>query len=312
MESLEGSDKTASSNAVCDLSPNSVVSDSNKLYITDLLEQLDGMGESLLQEARCLKTPMKPDKPLTATNDGGEEAAEPMLGFRLENIFNNATQSVPPRHPSSSSQPNQQLLVTAANLSPYKRKSEAIGNGWNAKGLQKAKAGQWEEAVLCWENALEIRLQVLGKDHPDVANTLNNMGIALGRLEEYDDAMICLNRALKIRTAIHGETHLEIAATYHNIGNIFQQMKDYESALRSFEEAKKTQLLLKEDLLVARTCNAMGHLHFEYHKFDTALTCFTEARTNFAKAGYGEGDDEYDAVLMDIADTEQDMKLTAD
>jgi tetratricopeptide (TPR) repeat protein len=293
MESLEGSDKTASSGAVCELSPNSVVSDSNKFYITDLLEQLDEMGETLLQQARCLKTPMKPDKQKDVTN-------EPILGFRLENIFN-ATHSIPPRHPSSSTQLNH---VVTANLSPYKRKSEAIGNGWNAKGLQKAKAGQWEEAILCWENALEIRLQVLGKDHPDVANTLNNMGIALGRLEEYDDAMICLNRALKIRTAIHGKTHLEIAATYHNIGNVFQQMKDYDSALKSFEEARATQLLLKEDLLVARTCNAMGHLHFEYQKFDDALACFTEARANFTKAGYGEGDDEYDAVLMDIADTE--------
>lgn len=307
MESLEGSDKTSPSNAVvCDLSPNSVVSDSNKMYMTDLLEQLDGMGETLLQEARCLKTPVKPDKPT-------DVSVEPILGFRLETIFdsktNNNNNSIPPRHPSSAAHPNH---VVTANLSPYKRKSEAIGNGWNAKGLQKAKAGLWEDAVLCWENALEIRLQVLGKDHPDVANTLNNMGIALGRLEEYDHAMICLNRALKIRTAIHGETHLEIAATYHNIGNIFQQMKDYESALRSFEEAKKTQLLLKDDLLVARTCNAMGHLHFEYQKLDNALTCFTEARTNFAKAGYGEGDDEYDAVLMDIADTEHEMESKAD
>jgi hypothetical protein len=58
-----------------------------------------------------------------------------------------------------------------------------MSNGWNAKGLEKARHGKWEQALSCWQNALEIRRQVLGESHSDVANTWNNIGIALGKLE---------------------------------------------------------------------------------------------------------------------------------
>jgi tetratricopeptide (TPR) repeat protein len=301
MDSLEDHETTPT-NESCDLSPKeSDPDESNKFYMMELLIPLDAMGESTLQQAT--KTQMK-----TPIDESSEEL--PMLGLCLDTLFNRSN-SIPPRHPSSSTQQQQQQQhVVTVNLSPYKRKSEAIGNGWNAKGLQKAKAGEWEEAILCWDNALEIRLQVLGKDHPDVANTLNNIGIAFGRLEKYDHAMDCLNRALKIRTVVHGELHLEIAATLHNIGNIFQQMKDYDGALRCFEEAKKTQIVLKDHVLVARTCNAIGHLQFEYQKFDKALVSYEEALSFFIKAGYGDGDDEYDTVLEDICDAKQEAETT--
>jgi tetratricopeptide (TPR) repeat protein len=210
-------------------------------------------------------------------------------------------------------------VVATTNLSPYKRKIEAIGNGWNSEGLQNAKVGQWEKAVYCWENALEIRLQLLGDYHPDVANTWNNMGIALGKMRDHDRAMMCLNRTLEIRTfwilqhsSSGSNTHnqdLEIAATIQNMGNILQQMNDYNGALACFEQAKATQIAVKEDFLVARTCAAMGRLHFENLKLDEALDSYKDALLFYTKAGYGNGDDDYDSVLGDICQTERQLSV---
>eukprot|EP00545_Synedropsis_sp_CCMP1620_P000977 CAMPEP_0119021520 /NCGR_PEP_ID=MMETSP1176-20130426/26147_1 /TAXON_ID=265551 /ORGANISM="Synedropsis recta cf, Strain CCMP1620" /LENGTH=310 /DNA_ID=CAMNT_0006976143 /DNA_START=111 /DNA_END=1043 /DNA_ORIENTATION=+ len=296
MESLEDRvESPMKSNIECNivehLSPSSVAEpreQSCKFFVMDWLEQLD---ECAMQQACGLKTPIKT---VRVTQQ------QPFPGIRLDSVFDKP----PPRHPDSSPISNN---VVAANLSPFIRKSEAIGNGWNAKGLQKAKKGHWGDAILCWENALEVRQQVLGDSHPDVANTLNNMGIALGRLERFPEALESLNRALQIRTMIYGKVHLEIAATLHNIANFFQQMKDYNAALRCFEEAKRTQetLLGEDDVLVARTANAIGHLNYECSHFEMAREAYTEACAVFERAGYGEGDDEYDNVLLDIKDANE-------
>lgn len=287
---------TPSKNNVEHLSPSSVADpreQSCRFFVMDWLEQIDDIA---MQQACSLKTPVKVMK---STKGGCEQQQQPFLGLRLDTVFNKP----PPRHPGSI--PSNKIV--AANLSPFKRKSEAIGNGWNAKGLQKAKKGHWGDAILCWENAFEVREQVLGDTHPDVANTLNNMGIALGRLERFPEAMEALDRALQIRTMIYGKLHLEIAATLHNIANVFQQMKNYDGALLCFEEAKRTQeaLLGEDDVLVARTANAIGHLHFECNRFEPACKAYNEARAVFERAGYGEGDDEYDNVLLDIVDANE-------
>jgi tetratricopeptide (TPR) repeat protein len=206
----------------------------------------------------------------------------------------------PPRHPSSNlSRPLPPTFAT---------KKEAIGNGWNAKGVQKAKCEHWEEALACWEKALEIRLEVFGEVHKDVANTLNNMGVALGRLERHSEAMELLERALKVRTEIYGKKHLEIAATLHNIGNVLHQMDDYSGALQCFLETRRIQeeVLGDKDIQVARTLNAIGHLHFECAQaYKKACEAYTEARDVFLRAGINEDNEELQNTYLDIAEVEQ-------
>lgn len=128
---------------------------------------------------------------------------------------------VPPK-PACEVHPSPKVLFGATSpsnkkeaVNSFKKRGIAIGNGYNAKGLQKAKKGAWEEALCCWENALEIRTQVLGETHVDVANTYNNIGIALGKLNRPQEAIENLQRALEIRTEHYGRTHSEVAATLH-------------------------------------------------------------------------------------------------
>jgi len=171
--------------------------------------------------------------------------------------------------------------------SPFRRRSVELGNGWNAKGLQKAKLGAWEEALSCWENALEIRTQVLGLNHLDVANTHNNMGIAMGKLGRIDDAVVFLQKALKIRTEHYGGEHTEVAATLHNIGNVLQQGGDLESAVECFCESKRLQekLLGPNHVQVARACIAMGHTYYHAMEYKDAREAYGDALSIFKRAG---------------------------
>lgn len=130
----------------------------------------------------------------------------------------------------------------ALGFGSLSRRANASSVTWRTgpltTGLDKAKKGLWEEAHVCRKNALEIRLQILPSNHPDVAYTYNNMGIALGKLNRFEAAMAALRAALEIRqfppdntdnnkstaeTSSHYRHNTKKAATLHNMGNVQQQ-----------------------------------------------------------------------------------------
>lgn len=257
------------------LSPSSVVTstvedhNANPFFVVDWFKQLRAVSDS--ETRSSYKTPEK-QQPTT--------------------VSPTHTTSSPPKFPSNS---------------PFQKQSEAVGAGWNAKGLQKARNDDWQGALECWEMALDIRTQVLGDNHKDVSNTHNNLGIALGRLGREQEAMVHLQKALKLRTALYGSNHQDVAATHHNIGNCRQQAGDFDGALESFYEAKRiqTRLLGNSSAQVARAWNAIGHLYFEQHQYTKARDAYSHALETFRKAGRTDDD-------MEVEHTKQDLKEAED
>jgi tetratricopeptide (TPR) repeat protein len=177
------------------------------------------------------------------------------------------------------------------NPAYYRRRSVAVGNGWNAKGLAKAKLGKWQDALLCWENALVVRTQVLGDGHLDVANTCNNMGIAHGKLARPQTAIGLLQQALRIRQQHYGTMHHpEVAATLHNIGNVLQQSGDLDAAILYFGRARDLQqdLLGAEHAQVARAGRAMGHAYFQGRRYGEAHRAYCHALAIFERLQEGQ------------------------
>ena len=193
-------------------------------------------------------------------------------------------------------------------MSPFRKRSIAIGNGYNAKGLAKAKKGSWESALACWENALEIRTQVLGETHPDVANTCNNIGIALGKLERYDAAIEVLERALELRAKYYGtREHVEVAATLHNIGNVLHAAQDCAGAIQCFWDAKllQEQLLGSNHVQVARACVAIGNVYYEALQHEDAREAYYDALQIFSNANLPQTHPEVMAIQADLQDIER-------
>lgn len=199
---------------------------------------------------------------------------------------------------------------TARHLkSHFYKKSVMIGNAWNAKGLQKAQKDLWEDALLCWENALEVRLQILGEDHLDVANTYNNIGIAQGKIGYFKDAIDSLKRAQKIRKKELGENHAEVAATLHNIGNVYQQSGDFLKAVEYFTLSKNLQEihLRKNHVQVARAAIAIGHCSAQAGKWKDAQNAYKEAIEALYLAGVSENDAEMQHLKEDLMDVETEI-----
>ena len=61
---------------------------------------------------------------------------------------------------------------------------------WNNKGLALNSLGKYDEAIKCYDKAIEI--------DPDDADTWNNKGLALNSLGNDDEAKKCYDRSKKL------------------------------------------------------------------------------------------------------------------
>lgn len=194
--------------------------------------------------------------------------------------------------------------------SHFMQRSISISNGYNAKGIQRARQGSWEDALACWNNALEIRTQVLGESHVDVANTCNNIGIALGKLNRSKEAITSLHRALDIRIKNYGSEHAVVAATLHNIGNVYQADGNLEASIQYFCHCRLLQEKIfggRDHVEVARTCIAIGHTYFRADDFLDAREAYMDALAIFYRVGLEECDPEVLMTMEDIRDIDQQI-----
>lgn len=265
---------------------------------------------------RQLYPSSSPSSPASELGNNGNVAGSTGISISratsATSVVSTTSSNIEPEVDVTSPIQNRTITATSSfNMSPFKKRSIAIGNGWNAKGLAKAKKGSWEAAVACWENALEIRTQVLGETHPDVANTCNNIGIALGKLGRYDAAIEILERALELRAKHYGtREHAEIAATLHNIGNVLHAAQDCAGAIQCFWDAKllQEQLLGPNHVQVARACVAIANVYYEAQQYEDAREAYYDALQIFTKAGLSERHPEIVAIRQDLQEIERVLK----
>ena len=275
-------------------------------FIMDWLDQVD--PADLERAQRMLKTPRNQKGSIGDDHRPLFDFSSPIPSSREEKLEVDNLQSVSKDLFPETRSRDKTESSPGAQDSYFRRRSIAVGNGWNAKGLAKAKQGLWADALLCWENALAVRTQVLGCMHVDVANTYNNMGIAQGKLSNSQLAMTHLQRALQIRQQQYGKRHPEIAATLHNIGNVLQQSGELEGAIAYFCRAKDMQcdLLGAEHVQVARASRAIGHAYYQDKRYEAAHHAYCDALTVLVKLQRSgvEYADEIEATQADVQELE--------
>ena len=79
--------------------------------------------------------------------------------------------------------------------------------------------------------ALTIRKELFGDDHPDTASSYNNVGGTYGVLGNYHKALEFQKKALDIRQALFGDDHPETANSYNNVGGTYGALGEYKKAL---------------------------------------------------------------------------------
>ena len=118
----------------------------------------------------------------------------------------------------------------------------------------------YEEALDLYERALDVKLKVLGEEHPDVASTLNGMANVYQMQGRYEEALDLYERALDVELKVLGEEHPDVASTLNGMANVYLMQGRYEEALEFYERAlaMEQKALGEEHPGVAPTLNNMA------------------------------------------------------
>lgn len=85
--------------------------------------------------------------------------------------------------------------------------------------------------------ALQIRREVLGPNHVDVASSLSNLALLHEAMGSYNEALVLHEEVLAIRSAALGAEHPLVAETLVNIGLLHKRDRNIEDARAMFERA---------------------------------------------------------------------------
>lgn len=108
---------------------------------------------------------------------------------------------------------------------------------WINLGVLKLGQRLFEPAREAFENALAVRLKILGPDHPWTSIPQANLAFILLQLGEHEQALEHYELALAQRRASLGDRHPRLAAIHHQLGHVNLAINDPESAARHFQAA---------------------------------------------------------------------------
>ncbi len=111
--------------------------------------------------------------------------------------------------------------------------------------IQLYQQGKYNEAIPLAEQALAIRKQQLGDNHPDTATSLNNLAALYESQGRYSEAEPLYKQALAIRKQQLGDNHPDTAQSLNNLAELYESQGRYSEAEPLYKEAlaiRKQQL----------------------------------------------------------------------
>jgi tetratricopeptide (TPR) repeat protein len=150
---------------------------------------------------------------------------------------------------------------------------------YNQLGLVKNGLGEYKEAIMCCERALDINKKTLPSNHFDFAETYNNIGLVYQNIGEYSKALSYHEKALEIRQKSLPPNHPDVAQSYNNIGLVRQNMGDYSKALYYHEKAMEIQqkTLPPKHPDLAQSYNNIGLVYQNMGEYSKALSYHEKA-----------------------------------
>ena len=85
--------------------------------------------------------------------------------------------------------------------------------------------------------SLNIRIEILSDNHPDIANSYSNIANYYLFIQDWDNAINNYNLALNIYKKGIGDNSLQIGLVYSNIGTVYGKQKEWKNSMKFKEKA---------------------------------------------------------------------------
>jgi CHAT domain-containing protein/tetratricopeptide (TPR) repeat protein len=123
--------------------------------------------------------------------------------------------------------------------------------------------GRHLEALTTAKKAISIREEILGPDHPKVAQCLNRLSEIHKSLGEYETALLLCKRALAIRQKKLDAFHPAVAQSLNQMGAIYRSLGKYAKAAPLYKRALtiRRKTLGPDHPNVAKSLNNLAVLH---------------------------------------------------
>jgi tetratricopeptide (TPR) repeat protein len=133
-----------------------------------------------------------------------------------------------------------------------------------------------ENALLHYEEALEIQLENVPEDDPSLSMTYTGIGSALHSQHDFDGALEHFQHALQIALQNSNPDLLKIATIHSYIGGVFNDQNEYIEALNSYQQALTIRQKHLPPLhpLLATTYNNIGLVYESMDDYSQALSYF--------------------------------------
>jgi len=100
----------------------------------------------------------------------------------------------------------------------------------NEKGIRFFNQKEIDEAINCFESAIEIAKRVFGIKHPNYLMNLDKLAAGYYLIEKYDKAEELYDTALKIREEVFGKEHPDYVRSLNALSKLYMAMGEFRKA----------------------------------------------------------------------------------
>ncbi len=138
---------------------------------------------------------------------------------------------------------------------------------------------KYEQAEPLYMQALELRKQLLGENHPDSARSLNNLALLYKSQGKYEQAEPLLIQGLELIKQLLGENHPHAATSLNNLANLYYSQEKYEQAEPLYIQALelRKRILGENHPDTASSLNNLAALYKSQGRYEQAEPLYIQA-----------------------------------
>src|SRR6266566_4450701 len=176
--------------------------------------------------------------------------------------------------------------VCAASIAQWNLTSPEAARLLDVTGHYLYQRGRYDQADSFLHQALAVREQVLGPDHPASATSLNDLAELHQAQGKYEEAEPLYQRALAMRESVLGPEHPDTALSLNNLAVLYADQGKYRQA----EALSRRALAIKEQVLgvehpdVSQSLITLALLYQAQSKYEQAEPLYRRALAIYEKA----------------------------